>query len=112
MTEEVAKKGKPKWIDKIDWEEYEKLSAVYTAQSLATYLNVPQKEFMREFQAIDSELKYHYDRGRLLVEMQETVKMIDSSCSGNATQGQRLDKKRKEKEFEAHKQRIMYGEEI
>jgi hypothetical protein len=99
----------PGWIKKIQWEEYEKLAAVgYQPEQIAMYYNAPKQEFMFYFMLIDSQLKYHYDRGILYHQAKEGLGMLEDADS-NATQAQRLDKLRKNLNFRNVRNQ-MYGE--
>lgn len=99
----------PDWINKIDWEEYEKFAYVgYKPEQIAMYYEINKNEFMFYFMMIDSKLKYHYDRGQLVGQAKDGADMIKRSAS-NVIQAQRLDKLREKVEFENAKDDIIYG---
>lgn len=78
-------------------EEYEKLAAIgYQPKNLAMYFGIPPVEFLEFFSRPYSPAKYHYDRGRLVQEAKEGMKMADDAIRGtNAAQAQRWDKHKK-----------------
>lgn len=115
MSSEIIQAAKwdentpPEWLDKIKWEEFEKLAAIgYTPEKIAMYYNVKKIEFMYYFMLIDSELKWHYDRGILYYQAREGMAMV-SDADTNVTQAQRLDKLRSEVNFQKLKDEIIYG---
>ena len=115
MSSEIIKAAEwdesqtPEWLEKINWEEYEKLAAIgYTPEKIAMFYNVKKIEFMFYFMLIDSELKYHYDRGILYHQAREGMAMVDDADT-NTTQAQRLDKLRAEVNFQRLKEEIVYG---
>ena len=63
---------------------------------------------MYYYMLIDSQLKWHYDRGILYHQAKEGMAMVDDA-STNATQAQRLDKLRSEVNFQRLKDEIIYG---
>lgn len=102
----------PDWfpMDKID--ELEKLGAVgYTPEKVAIYFGVRQDVFMQAWLSENSPIRYHFERGILVNEAQEAIAMQTAANSGNTTQGQRLDKRRYEINFQNLKERICYGKE-
>lgn len=99
----------PPWLDKINWDELEKLAAVgYTPENIAMYFDVPKIEFMYYFMIQDSKLDYHYNRGILFHKAKEGLSMLEDSDQ-NSTQAQRLDKLRKTINFRNAVDEIMYG---
>lgn len=102
----------PKWFDKINFEEYEKLAAVgYTPQQIAMYYDIDVNDFMFHFTLLKSPLKYHYDRGQLVQAAKEGLSMNDAAATGeNVTQAQRLDKFRNQLEFKNHVNNVFFGD--
>lgn len=99
----------PDWLLRIDWDEYERLASVgYSPEKLALFYKVKKHEFMYYYMLIDSELKWHYDRGVLYYRAKEGIKMVETS-EVNVTQAQRLDKLRSETNFESMRDEIIYG---
>lgn len=102
----------PDWFETIDIQEYEKLSAIgYTPEQLALFYNIAKSAFLHWFYVENSILMHHYNRGCLINQATEGMKMLESSNSGNVTQGQRLDKLRSAVFFEQKKRELIYGEE-
>lgn len=95
-----------------DIEEYEKLAGInLSPKQIAKYYKIFEPRFMAEFDTPDSKLKYHYDRGRLVYHAKDMLSMLECAIAGNTTQGQRLDKFRKERDNEQIKKKIFYGED-
>jgi len=102
----------PDWfpLDKVD--DLEKIAAIgYTPDKVAMYFDIPKALFLDEFYRAGSKLKYHYDRGILVNEADEAIATQEAANSGNATQAQRLDKKRYQVMFQQLKEKIIYGKE-
>ncbi len=103
----------PDWfpLDKV--EELESLAAIgYTPAKVAMYFGINKDEFLHEFNKPDSRISYHYNRGILVNEANEAIETQKGANSGNATQAQRLDKKRFQIMFQQLKERIIYGKEV
>ena len=99
----------PPWLDKISWDDLEKLAAIgYTPEKVAMFFDVPKIEFMYYFMLEESKLKHHYDRGVLYYQAKEGMSMLDDADQ-NATQAQRLDKLRKTVKFRNAVDEILYG---
>lgn len=99
----------PDWLEKINWDEYEKLASIgYTPEKLAMFYKVKKIEFMYYYMLIDSVLEYHYQRGILYYQAREGLAMVDDADT-NATQAQRLDKLRDNVAFQKAKDEIVYG---
>ena len=101
----------PAWAEQIEMDELEQLAGVgFTPEKIAMYYKINTDEFMRVFLTHDSKLKYHFDRGILMYQAKEGMATLQSAVNGNTTQAQRLDKIRKNIDFEEHKKSIIYGE--
>ena len=99
----------PRWVNNMNWDEYEKLAAIgYTPEKIAMFYRIDKLEFMYYYMLIDSKLKWHYDRGILYYQAKEGIGMLDDA-SVNVTQAQRLDKLRSEVAFQKSKDEIIYG---
>lgn len=102
----------PYWfpLDKI--EELESIAAIgYTPDKIAMYFDVDKDIFLQEFNRENSRIRYHYERGILVNEANEAIATQNAANEGNATQAQRLDKKRFQVMFQQLKERIIYGKE-
>lgn len=108
MTDEIVNNA---WINDIDLEELERLAGIgFTPEKIAMYFKINQDDFIREYLATDSILKFHFDRGILLCQAQEGLTAMASAAKGNITHAQRLDKIRSSIEFEEKKKEIIYGD--
>jgi len=100
----------PDWFPLEKVEELEEIAAIgYTPDKIALYFGVPVQLFLDELENENSQIRYHYERGILVNEASETIEMIRGAKEGNATQAQRLDKKRYQVEFQQLKEKIIYG---
>lgn len=94
-------------------EELEDLSgAGYCIDKIAMYFDVPKKKMRTEYQMEDSWVRYHYDRGILLVDAKAGIELSKSASGGNVTAIQQLAKLRNSQNLQELRKRIMYGEEI
>lgn len=94
-------------------EEIENLSgAGYDIDKIAMYLDVPKNDLRKEYNNPDSIVRYHYDRGILIVDAEAGIKLAENTKSGNITAHQQLMKIRAFQRLEGLRKRIMYGEEI
>lgn len=102
----------PDWfpLDKV--EDLESLAAIgYTPEKMAMYFDVHPHLFLDEIEREDSQIKYHIAKGILQNEAEEAIETQKAAKGGNATQAQRLDKKRYQLKFEQLKDEIVYGKE-
>ncbi|PWN67595.1 hypothetical protein [Chryseobacterium oncorhynchi] len=86
--------------------------AGYDIDRIAVYLDIPRKELRKEFQQEYSFVRYHYDRGILVVEAETGMKLAQIAKSGNITAIQQMTKLRENQRLVELRKRIMYGEEI
>lgn len=113
VADELTKwKDKPEWFDRINFDEYEKLAAIgYTPKQIAMYYNIPQNDFLWNFDLVGSPLKYHYQRGQLIQQAKEGLSMTASAETGeNVTQAQRLDKLRREVDYKNAINQVFFGD--
>jgi hypothetical protein len=102
----------PDWFPLEKVEELESIAAIgYTPDKIAMYFGVNKDLFITEIMRPDSRIKYHIDRGILVNEADEAIATQNAANTGNATQAQRLDKKRFQLMFQQLKERIIYGKE-
>lgn len=102
----------PYWfpLDKV--EDLESLAAIgYTPEKMALYFDVSPAVFLEEIEREDSRIKYHIEKGILQNEAEEVIETQKAAKSGNATQAQRLDKRRYQLKFQQLKDDIIYGKE-
>ncbi|WP_315056220.1 hypothetical protein [Chryseobacterium indoltheticum] len=94
-------------------EELEDLSgAGYCIEKIALYFDIPKKKMKTDYSQEDSWVRYHYDRGILLVDAKAGIELSKSASSGNVTAHQQMVKIRTSQRLEGLRKRIMYGEEI
>ena len=94
-------------------EELEDLSgAGYCIEKIALYFDVPKKTMKSEYLQEDSWVRYHYDRGILLVDAKAGIELSKSASVGSITAIQQLAKLRGNQRLQELRKRIMYGEEI
>ncbi|MFV0376902.1 MAG: hypothetical protein ACK5JD_06310 [Mangrovibacterium sp.] len=102
----------PWWFPINQVEELENMAAIgYTPEKIAMYFDVDRETFMQDFARENSRIRYHYERGILVNEAKEAIATQQAANDGNATQAQRLDKKRFQIMFQQLKERIIYGKE-
>ena len=78
-------------------EEIESLAANnYTVRQVAMFLDIPYNLLQLEFDNIDSEFRYHYDRGRLYVNALVDIKLSSLAQGDNLTAVQIFKKSQKE----------------
>lgn len=94
-------------------EELEDLSgAGYCIDKIALYFDIPKKKMKADYSQEDSWIRYHYDRGILLVDAKAGIELSKSAAGGNVTAHQQMVKIRTSQRLEQLRKRIMYGEEI
>lgn len=95
-------------------EQYEQIesmaSVLYTSDKMAIFLGVDVNEFVELANNNDSAIYRAIKRGQLMSEYDINLNSLVSAKAGNATQMQRLDKIRSLNEFEAHKRKVIYGD--
>lgn len=102
----------PYWfpLDKV--EELESLAAIgYTPEKMALYFDVTPRLFREEVERENSRIRYHIEKGILQNEADEVIATQQAAKDGNATQAQRLDKRRYQLKFQQLKDEIIYGKE-
>lgn len=86
--------------------------AGYGPEKIAMYLDVPLKDFMKEWRNPDTFVRYHYNRGILLTDAETGTKLSENAKSGNITAAQQLAKMRWEQYVEDCKKQIYYNAEL
>lgn len=113
VADELARwSDKPGWFDRINFDEYEKLASIgYKPKQIAMYYKIDYEDFMWYYNLIGSPLKFHYDRGQLVQQAKEGLLMTASAETGeNVTQAQRLDKLRRQVEFNNAINEVFWGD--
>lgn len=85
--------------------------AGYGPERIAMYLDVPRKDFMKEWKNPNSQVRYYYDRGVLIVDANAGMKLAENAMSGNITAHQQLEKVRRGQRLAELKKQYIYGEE-
>jgi len=78
----------------------------YTFKQIAMYFDLPLVEILSAYNDLDSDFRYHYDRGQLMASAEIDKSNLDSAKKGNITSQQRYDKRQKEIQLSQAKQRI------
>jgi len=74
-------------------EAIEELSGMnWVPEDIAMYLDIPAETFMQEFHNLDSRLRYHYDRGRLITQAKVDRDNLRRAQDGNLTSLQMVKK--------------------
>lgn len=93
-------------------EEYRQITEAaannFTLREIAVILLLDPDDFQREYDREHSEVRKRYERGRLESENTITQSLRDNAEGGNITAVQIFDNKRKEKDFQAAKDRILF----
>jgi len=93
-----------------DYTTIEELAGLnYAPSDIALYLNVNKTYFVQEFYNVNSLVRYHYDRGKLLAKAAIDLQLATNAKNGNITAIQIYDKHANDNNLEIHKQRILYG---
>ena len=88
----------------------EKLAGVnYTPQEIAVYLGVNEQIFMAMFDDPDSNIRFYYDRGKLMAKAKVDMAVLDSAQGGNITAVQIMKKSTSLKDHAEYKRRILNG---
>lgn len=82
----------------------------YTPEEIAMYMDIPEKQFMYEFNLPESEIHFHYNRGILIAKAEVDMQTLESAKTGNITASQRLDKIQQRKQFELLKKQMIDGQ--
>lgn len=89
-------------------EELEMLAAAnYAPEDIAIYLSIDEKLFLDQYNTKNSEVRHHYDRGRLVASAQKDTAILKNATSGNITAYQESNKSAEKRAFENHKNRIL-----
>jgi hypothetical protein len=57
----------------------------YTVRQIAMFLDIPVDELYEHYQDIESEFRYHYDRGQLINHAEVDIKLLQDAKAGNLT---------------------------
>lgn len=94
-------------------EQLESLAgAGYGPEKIAVYLDVPVKDFIKEWRNPETFVHYHYNRGILLTDAETGMKLSENAKGGNITAAQQLAKIRWEQYVADCKNQIYYNAEL
>jgi hypothetical protein len=94
------------------YEDIEKLAGVnWSLEDIAKNLDIDPDEFLAAFDTPGSRLKYHYERGILLVKGASQMSLYDSARAGNITAIQQLEKAQLANKFEHSKKKALLAAE-
>lgn len=81
----------------------------YGPRQIALYLGFNEKQFLNEWNNPDSNIRHHFDKGRLQADFEVNQKLLDNSRSGNITAVQIYEKNRQSVRMEELKHQIFFG---
>lgn len=91
--------------------QLEDLAAInYSLQDIAMYLDVQYQEFLLAFNLPDSELKYHYNRGKLMAQAEIDKANLKKAKDGSATSIQQWKKDANLQKLENLKKKILFDQ--
>ena len=94
-------------------EEIEDLAgAGYGPEKIAMYLDVPRKDFMKDWNTPDTFIRYHYDRGILSTDASIGIALANNARTGNITAAQQLAKIRYEQYLQDCKTQIYFSHDL
>lgn len=95
----------------LDEEQYEKIEqlagANYSPEDIASYLKIDRKQFVDEYNKENSKIRYHYNRGQLVVRANDDIQLYESAKSGNITAYNQLEKAKAANKLEQVKKKHM-----
>lgn len=83
----------------------------WSLEDIAKTLDIDPDVFQEAFEAENSKIKYHYERGILLVKSSAAKELYDSAVKGNITAIQQLEKARAANKFEQAKKKALLSAE-
>lgn len=94
------------------YKEIETLSAInYSVKQIAMYLDVDHKQFARAFYDMESKVRYHYERGRLVAQAEIDKANLKRAKDGNLTSIQQWKKDSTYHRIDNLKKQTFYDEE-
>ena len=85
MSSEIEKKKNIE-LTADNYQDIENLAGTnYTVKQIAMYLNVSHWDLQRAYEDTESEFRYHYDRGKLIVNAKIDTQASDLAQKGNLT---------------------------
>jgi len=97
-------------LSELDLSVIEEMAASnYAPSDIALYLSINKTAFLTEYRDIESVVRHHYDRGRLIADFEINQKLLQNAKSGNITAAQVYEKNRDRITVENLKQQIYFG---
>lgn len=94
------------------YKDIEQLASLnYTVKQLAMYLDVDYKKFQVDFYDLDSKIRYHYDRGKLVTQAEIDKANLKRAKDGSLTSIQQWKKDANHQKLEAIKKQVFYDEQ-
>ena len=94
------------------YKDIESLAAInYSIKQIAMYLNVDYKAFVKEFNRPESQVRYNYDRGKLITQAEIDKANLRRAKDGNMTSIQQWKKDSNAQKLENLKKQVFYDEE-
>lgn len=84
----------------------------YSPEQIAMYIDVDVDEFVREWHDENSQIRYRYERGKLLVLAESDMQLADSARKGNVTSYQVYRRSSLDRKFENLKKKILLDKEL
>lgn len=98
---------------RLSQEELEQIETLagagYGPEKIAVYLDVPVKDFMKEWRNAQTLVHFHYKRGVLIVDAEVGMKLAQNAREGNITAAQQLAKVRWEQHLNDSKNQIYFN---
>lgn len=94
------------------YKDIETLSALnYSVKQLAMYLGVDYQKFQKEFHDMDSKIRYHYERGKLITQAEIDKANLKRAKDGSLTSIQQYKKDATAQKLEVIKKQTFYDEQ-
>ena len=92
------------------WAVFEDLSGSgLNIRKMAMYFQLDPDKLLQEYFDTTSLARYHFDRGILVAEVKRDLEQVKAADLGNLSAIHQLDKRRKERELEDLKERLLNG---
>ena len=93
--------------------DIEQLSGInYSPSMVAMYLDVDPTEFLKEFNDPESVIRYHYDRGKLMIQAEIDKANLKRARDGNLTSIQQWKKDSQLLKVENYKNKVVFDQEM
>ncbi len=101
---------------RLSQEELEQIETLagagYGPEKIAVYLDVPVKDFLKEWRNPETLVHFHYNRGVLITDAEIGMKLTENAKGGNITAAQQLAKMRWEQYLNDCKNQIYFSGEL